>query len=78
MAFLQKTMKRPLSFKEKRIWDMWRRWRASEHTLYPWHYMTQEVYADDMIDLEVLEQMANEREEIANALQEGKDRLKKH
>lgn len=55
---------------------MWRRWKQSEHTLYPWHYMTTEVYADDLIDLETIEQMANDREEMANALQEGQNKLK--
>lgn len=47
-----------LSFTEKRIWDMWRRWRMSDRKLYPWDYMTKGiVYADDMIDLECLESM---------------------
>lgn len=51
-----------LSFTEKRIWDMWRRWRQSEKTLYPWNYMTKEVYADDIIDLETMESIASELE----------------
>lgn len=48
-----------LSFTEQRIWDMWRRWRQSERHLYPWQYMTKEVYADDIIDLETMDSIAS-------------------
>lgn len=42
---------------------MWRRWRQSERHLYPWHYMTNGiVYAEDVIDLEVMEAIASELE----------------
>lgn len=49
-----------LSFTEKRIWDMWRRWRQSERHLYPFQYMTDGViYADDIIDLDAMESIAS-------------------
>ncbi len=53
-----------LSYTEKRIWDMWRRWRMSNKTLWPWQYMTNNniVYADDMIDLECMESIVSKLE----------------
>lgn len=46
-----------LSFTEKRIWDMWRRWRVSGRTLWPWDYMTKVAHPEDVIDIECLESM---------------------
>lgn len=52
-----------LSYTEKRIWDMWRRWRMSEKSLWPWQYMTNNiVYANDMIDLECMESIVTRLE----------------
>jgi len=67
-----------LSFTEKRIWDMWGRWRTSEHTLYPWHYMTDgKVYADDIVDLESMERIANKLEDAQEALEQHKMNVSK-
>lgn len=41
---------------------MWIRWRRSKYTLHPWNYMTNTVYADDMIDMEALESIARRYE----------------
>lgn len=65
-----------LSYTEKRIWDMWRRWRMSDKTLWPWQYMTNKVYADDMIDLECLEgivqKLEKRKEEYEDKLAQSK------
>lgn len=66
-----------LSFTEKRIWDMWRRWRVSDRKLYPWDYMTKGVvYADDVIDLEALDnivtKLEKEHDTYAKGLEESK------
>lgn len=51
---------------------MWRRWRQSERHLYPWQYMTDQVYADDVIDLEVMESIASKLESQRDKLEERK------
>ena len=66
-----------LSFTEKRIWDMWRRWRLSDRTLWPWNYMTNNVtYADDIIDLECLESIVSrlekQQEDYQSKLEQSK------
>lgn len=65
-----------LSFTEKRIWDMWRRWRTSNRTLWPWQYMTNVTYADDIIDIECLDRMVSRlekrQEEYQSRLEESK------
>lgn len=68
-----------LSFTEKRIWDMWRRWRQSEYNLWPWQYMTNgEVYADDIIDLESMESIASKLEKEHNKYREGLEESKRN
>lgn len=65
-----------LSYTEKRIWNMWRRWRASNKTLWPWNYMTDKVYANDMIDIECLEsivvKLEKQQEEYMQRLEQAK------
>ncbi len=67
-----------LSYTEKRIWDMWRRWRMSNKTLWPWQYMTNNniVYADDMIDLECLEFIVSRLEKKQEEYQTRRDQAK--
>jgi hypothetical protein len=70
-----------LSYTERSIWDMWRRWRMSNRTLWPWMYATDKVYADDLINLETLENMVvkleKEQEELMRQVEESriKDRV---
>lgn len=65
-----------LSFTEKRIWSMWSRWRQSEKHLYPWQYMTDTVYADDIIDLEAMESIASNYEKERDRQLDARNRNK--
>lgn len=70
-----------LSYTEKSIWDMWRRWRMSNRTLWPWMYATNGiVYADDLINLETLEsivvKLEKEYEDYTKGIEESKVKVK--